>query len=234
MKKYLLENKYPGRGIMMGISPNGENVVIAYFITGRSANSKNRLFVSEGDDIRILPCDESKVKNPSLIIYSPLRQYKNYIIVTNGDQTDTIYEHLKSNSTFEEALRSRQYEPDEPNYTPRVSGIFDIKDLKYKLSILKKSILGGKKCARFFYEYEGVAGIGHLIHTYYFEEEDGSMYPFHGEPMFFLADNDIDNFANDLWDELDSDNRISLFVRYINIKTGEKETRIINRFKQSK
>lgn len=228
MKDYLLKSNYQGRGIMLGTTSDGENSVITYFIMGRSLNSRNRIFVEEGENIKILPYDESKVEDPSLIIYYPLRVYKDKIIVTNGDQTDTIYDHLKSGSSFEEALRTRRYEPDNPNYTPRISGILDLNTGNYKLSILKKSGETTENCDRFFYEYEKTKGVGHIIHTYSHEAND-RMYPFDIEPVAVKIDDDIDKFSKEIWSCLYSDNKISLMVKYINIKTKKSCTRIINK-----
>ena len=218
-------NKYPGRGIIIGTTPDGENAVIAYFIMGRSVNSRNRIFVEDGMGIKTKAFDESKMVDPSLIIYSPVRVLGDMTVVTNGDQTDTIYDFIKEGKTFEEALRTREFEPDEPNFTPRISGIVNLSDsFSYKLSILKYN---HGNCQRNFFEYEkGVNGVGHLIHTY---KTDGNPIPtFSGEPREIDLNNDFDEFTNDLWNSLDSENRVSLFVRYINLKTKETKTKIIN------
>ncbi len=221
----LCTNKYPGRGIIIGQTPDGENAVIAYFIMGRSVNSRNRIFVEDGQGIKTKAYDESKMVDPSLIIYSPVRVLGKQTVVTNGDQTDTIYDRLLGEGTFEEALRTREYEPDEPNFTPRISGIVDLNDgFSYKLSILKYN---HGNCQRNFFEYEkGVSGIGHLIHTY---KTDGNPIPTYcGEPREIELNNNFEEFTSDLWNSLDKENRVSLFVRYINLKTNETKTKIIN------
>ena len=221
----LSENKYPGRGIIIGQTPDGKNAVTAYFIMGRSQNSRNRIFVPDGEGIKTKALDESKMTDPSLIIYSPIRVLDNKLIVTNGDQTDTIYDYIKDGKTFEQALRTREYEPDEPNFTPRISGIADLcGGFSYKLSILKYN---NGSCQRNFFEYEkGISGIGHLIHTY---QTDGNPIPtFSGEPKTVATDNDLEKFTNELWESLDRENRVSLFVRYINLQSTKAETKIIN------
>ena len=221
----LCNNKYPGRGIIIGQTPDGENAVIAYFIMGRSQNSRNRIFVSDGEGIKTKALDETKMTDPSLIIYSPVRVLGDTLIVTNGDQTDTIYDYIKSGKTFEQALRTREYEPDEPNFTPRISGIAEFDGgFSYKLSILKYN---NGSCQRNFFEYEkGTSGIGHLIHTY---QTDGNPIPtFSGEPKEVSLDNDFEKFTNELWESLDNENRVSLFVRYINLQNKEIKTKIIN------
>lgn len=221
----LCTNKYPGRGIIIGETPDGENAVIAYFIMGRSVNSRNRIFEIDGEGIKTKAYDESKMVDPSLIIYSPVRVLGDKLVVTNGDQTDTVYDFLKDGKSFEEALRTREYEPDEPNFTPRISGMVDLSDgFSYKLSILKYN---NGNCQRNFYEYEnGVAGKGHLIHTY---KTDGNPIPtYEGEPREIELNNDFEKFTDDLWQSLDKDNRVSLFVRYINLKDKTSKTKIIN------
>lgn len=221
----LYNNKYPGRGIIIGETPDGENAVIAYFIMGRSVNSRNRVFVEDGEGIKTKAFDESKMSDPSLIIYSPVRVLGDVTVVTNGDQTDTVYDFLNSGKTFADALRTREYEPDEPNFTPRISGMVDLSEgFSYKLSILKYN---NGSCQRNFYEYEkGTAGIGHLIHTY---ETDGNPIPtFKGEPKAIELNNDFEAFTNELWESLDKDNKVSLFVRYINLKDKTTKTKIIN------
>ncbi|MBQ3038382.1 MAG: IMP cyclohydrolase [Clostridia bacterium] len=218
-------NKYPGRGIIIGETPDGENAVIAYFIMGRSVNSRNRVFVEKDGGIITKAYDESKMVDPSLIIYAPVRVLGDKTIVTNGDQTDTIYDFMKNGKTFADGLRTREYEPDEPNFTPRISGVVDLENgFSYKLSILKYN---NGNCQRNFYEYEdGVAGKGHLIHTY---KTDGNPIPtFEGEPREIELDNDFEQFTNDLWTSLDNENRVSLFVRYINLKDKSEKTKIIN------
>lgn len=221
----LCTNKYPGRGIIIGETPDGENAVIAYFIMGRSVNSRNRIFEIDGEGIKTKAYDESKMVDPSLIIYSPVRVLGDKLVVTNGDQTDTVYDFLKDGKSFEEALRTREYEPDEPNFTPRISGMVDLSNgFSYKLSILKYN---NGNCQRNFYEYEkGVAGKGHLIHTY---KTDGNPIPtYEGEPREIELNNDFEKFTDDLWQSLDKDNRVSLFVRYINLKDKTSKTKIIN------
>ncbi len=225
MIKELYQNSYPGRGIIIGKSPDGENAVIAYFIMGRSVNSRNRVFLEDGEGIKTKAFDESKMEDPSLIIYSPVRVLGDVTVVTNGDQTDTVYDFLKDGKTFEEALRTREFEPDAPNFTPRISGMVDLSnDFSYKLSILKYN---NGSCQRNFYEYEkATAGIGNLIHTY---ETDGNPIPtFKGEPKTVELNNDIESFTKELWESLDNDNKVSLFVRYINLKDKSTKTKIIN------
>lgn len=223
-------NTYPGRGILIGQSEDGKNAVIAYFIMGRSENSRNRIFETDGDGIKTKAYDESKLVDPSLIIYAPVRVWNEDTIVTNGDQTDTIYDFLKDGKTFEEALRTRTFEPDPPNFTPRISGIVSQKGgaFSYKLSILKSNLGREDSAQRFFYEYETpVAGEGHFIHTY---ECDGNPIPtFSGEPKCVGVKGDIDAFTQNLWDNLNTDNKVSLFVRYIPLAGGKTETRIVNK-----
>ena len=223
-------NAYPGRGILIGKSASGNQAVIAYFIMGRSENSRNRVFTQNGLDLRTEAFDESKLTDPSLIIYAPVRTLGNRTIVTNGDQTDTVYDCLKAGGTFEDALRTREFEPDAPNFTPRISGLAEISDgsLVYRLSILKSANGNGFSCERFFYEYaQPVNGEGRFIHTY---KCDGSPIPsFEGEPVPIALSGDIDSFTNLLWDSLDRDNKVSLFVRYISLNDGSEETRIINK-----
>lgn len=221
----LYQNSYPGRGIIIGETADGKNAVIAYFIMGRSVNSRNRVFIEDGQGIKTKAFDESKMSDPSLIIYSPVRILKDITVVTNGDQTDTVYDFLKEGKSFEEALRTREYEPDEPNYTPRISGIADLSDgFSYKLSILKYN---NGSCQRNFHEYEkATAGTGHLIHTY---KADGNPIPtFEGEPKTVKISGGIDGFAKELWESLDKDNRVSLFVRYVDLTDKSADTRIIN------
>lgn len=228
--KLVKGNPYPGRGIILGINPEGTKIVSAYFIMGRSANSRNRIFVKDGDDVVILPFDEDKVEDPSLIIYYPLRVYKDYIIVTNGDQTDTIRNHLDKQETFADALRTRSFEPDMPNFTPRISGIAWVSHDKipyYKMSILKSGDKEGTACFRYYYEYEGIPGLGHFIHTY---ETDGDPLPtFQGEPRRVEIPQDIDEFTEEIWNSLDENNKISLYVRYTDIETGKYEDSLINK-----
>lgn len=224
-------NEYVGRGIVIGKTEDESHAVLAYFIMGRSENSRNRIFVEEGSNVTIYPFDESKVSDPSLIIYSPIIVNEMSTIVTNGDQTTTIDEFLKSGKTFEQALNTRKFEPDAPNFTPRISGIIDREDgdFSYKLSILKSADAQGTACNRYTFDYESVAGLGHFIHTYVC---DGNPLPtFVGEPERVTIPNDIDEFYDDLWNNLDANNRISLYIRYIDLKTGQLENRIINKNK---
>lgn len=230
LEKDLAQNSYPGRGIAIGKTLDGKHAVIAYFIMGRSENSRNRIFEDYNNGIRTKAFDESKLTDPSLIIYAPVRVIGNDTIVTNGDQTDTIYEFIDEGGTFEEALRTRTFEPDCPNFTPRISGILSLKDndFSYKLSILKSNRGNENSALRFFYEYaEPVNGEGHFIHTY---ECDGDPIPsFKGEPKIFAVEGNIDTFTKMIWDSLNADNKVSLFTRYINLENGGIETRIINK-----
>ena len=231
IKKLLSENTYPGRGIIIGKSADGKYAVSAYFIMGRSENSRNRVFVAEGEDVRTKAYDPSKLKDPSLIIYYPVRKYENKLIVTNGDQTDTVYESLKDGGCFIKALRTREFEPDAPNFTPRISGMltFVNGDFTYKMSILKSADENGSACNRYFYEYEPVNGVAHFIHTYM---HDGNPIPtFEGEPERITINEDIEEFAKLLWENLNEDNKVSLFVRYTDISTGETKTVIENKNK---
>ena len=230
IEKELQNNSYPGRGIIIGKSPNGKYAVTAYFIMGRSENSRNRVFVTEGEGIRTEAFDPSKLSDPSLIIYAPVRVLGNKTIVTNGDQTDTIYELMDKQQTFEQALRTREFEPDAPNYTPRISGIMHVDqgNYSYAMSILKSNNGNGDSCNRYTFAYQQpVAGEGHFIHTY---QCDGDPLPsFEGEPKLVEIPDDMESFANMLWESLNEDNKVSLFVRYIEIETGKYETRIINK-----
>ncbi len=230
IKEELSAVSYPGRGIIIGMTPDGKNAVMAYFIMGRSENSRNRIFAEEGKGIRTEAFDPDKLEDPSLIIYSPVRVLDTTTIVTNGDQTDTIYDHLKEGKTFEEALYTREFEPDAPNYTPRISGIITKEDegFSYKLSILKSANGDPSSCERFIYGYKTpVAGKGHFIHTYM---RDGDPLPsFEGEPVELIIPEDIDEFTNNCWDSLNEDNKVSLFTRFIDIQTCEVQTRIINK-----
>lgn len=228
----LNSNTYPGRGIVIGKTKDGKKAVTAYFIMGRSNNSRNRVFVEEGEGIRTQAFDSSKLEDPSLIIYAPVRVLGNKIIVTNGDQTDTIYEGMDKQLTFEQSLRTREFEPDAPNYTPRISGIMHVENGKYNyaMSILKSNNGNPEACNRYTFAYENpVAGEGHFIHTYM---HDGNPLPsFEGEPKLVEINGDIDEFTNMVWTNLNEDNKVSLFVRFIDIETGEYETRIVNKNK---
>lgn len=221
MFKYLSKLEYPGRGIILGKSDDGKNAVFAYFIMGRSVNSRNRIFDVHGDDIRTKAFDESLLNDPSLIIYSPVKVFGNNVIVTNGDQTDTIYEYLKTGKSFEDALYTRTFEPDAPNFTPRISGLIELKDrLKLKFSILKSDEGDENRTLRFFYNYDNPKpGEGFLIHTY--KENSDPLKSFEGEPKKIQISGGIDEFSEKLWNSLDSENKISLAVRYINLETGE-------------
>lgn len=226
----LKENAYPGRGIVIGRSKDGKKAVTAYFIMGRSENSRNRVFVEEGEGIRTQAFDPAKLEDPSLIIYAPVRVLGDETIVTNGDQTDTVYEGREKGLTFEESLRSREFEPDGPNYTPRISGLMKIKDgtFHYAMSILKSNNGNPESCSRYTFAYENaVAGEGRFIHTY---KCDGNPLPsFEGEPKLVSIPDDMEAFAAMLWDSLNEENKVSLFVRYINIADGTYETKIINK-----
>ena len=228
----LKNNAYPGRGIVIGKSEDGKSAVTAYFIMGRSVNSRNRVFVEDGEGIRTEAFDPSKLEDPHLIIYAPVRVLGNKTIVTNGDQTDTIYDLMNQQMTFEQSLRCREYEDDAPNYTPRISGIIkrEAGNFNYAMSILKSDDGNPDSCQRFTFSYTNpVAGEGHFIHTYM---GDGSPLPsFKGEPKKVGIPNDIDEFTNGLWTNLNEDNKVSLFVRYINAETGETDTRIVNKNK---
>ena len=223
-------NAYPGRGIIIGRSRDGKSAVTAYFIMGRSANSRNRVFVTEGEGIRTQAFDPSKLEDPSLIIYAPVRVLNDSTIVTNGDQTDTVYDNMKDGKTFEESLRCRKYEPDGPNFTPRISGIINIKDGRYDyaMSILKSDNGDPDCCNRYTFTYDNPkAGEGRFIHTYM---QDGNPLPsFEGEPEWIDIEGDIDEFTSMLWDNLNEENKVSLFVRFIDIATKETETRIVNK-----
>ncbi len=230
LSEELKNNAYPGRGIVIGRSVDGTKAVAAYFIMGRSENSRNRVFVEEGDGIRTQAFDPSKLTDPSLIIYAPVRVLGNKTIVTNGDQTDTIYEGMDRQLTFEQSLRSREFEPDAPNYTPRISGIMHIENGSYNfaMSILKSDSGCSDSCLRYTHAYENpLAGEGRFIHTYM---HDGNPLPsFEGEPKLVEIPDDMEAFASMLWESLNPDNKVSLFVRYIDIATGEKQTKIINK-----
>lgn len=230
IEKELQGNSYPGRGIIIGRSEDGKKAVCAYFIMGRSSNSRNRIFAEEGEGIRTQAFDESKLEDPSLIIYAPVRILGNKTIVTNGDQTDTIYEGMDSQMTFEQSLRSREFEPDGPNYTPRISGIMHIENgsYNYAMSILKSNNGSPDSCNRYTFAYENpAAGEGHFIHTY---RCDGNPLPsFEGEPKLIGIMDDMEAFTDMLWSSLNEENKVSLFVRYIDIATGTYETKIVNK-----
>ena len=232
LENELRENAYPGRGIVIGKSEDGTKAVTAYFIMGRSENSRNRVFVEEGEGIRTQAFDPSKLTDPSLIIYAPVRVIGNKTIVTNGGQTDTVYEGMEKGISFEQSLRTREFEPDGPNYTPRISGIMQVENgiYHYAMSILKSNNGNPESCCRYTFTYENpVNGEGHFIHTYM---HDGNPLPsFEGEPKLVGVPNDIDAFTKDVWESLNEDNKVSLFVRYIDIATGEYETRIVNKNK---
>ena len=230
IEQELRGNSYPGRGIIIGRSADGKKAVTAYFILGRSENSRNRVFVEDGAGIRTQAFDPSKLTDPSLIIYAPVRVLGNKTIVTNGDQTDTIYELMDKQQTFEQALRTREFEPDAPNYTPRISGILHVEagHYNYALSILKSNQGDPSSCLRFTFAYNNAKpGEGHFIHTY---QGDGNPLPsFEGEPKPVAIPNDLDAFTSLLWDSLNEDNKVSLFVRFIDIETGAYESRIVNK-----
>ncbi len=232
LEKELKNNSYPGRGIILGRSANGTKAVAAYFIMGRSENSRNRIFVTEGEGIRTEAFDPSRLTDPSLIIYAPVRVLGNKTIVTNGDQTDTIYEGMDRQLTFEQALRSREFEPDAPNYTPRISGIMHIEQgsYSYAMSILKSDNGRPDNCLRYTFAYKNpIAGEGRFIHTYM---GDGNPLPsFEGEPKLVSIPDDMEEFTQLLWNSLNEDNKVSLFVRYIDIAAGTYETAIINKNK---
>lgn len=232
IKKLLSENDYPGRGIIIGRSADSKKTVIAYFIMGRSVNSRNRIFEETDDGIRTKAFDPSKLSDPHLIIYSPVRVMGNKTIVTNGDQTDTIYELMDKQQTFEQSLRTREYEDDAPNYTPRISGIVhaDRGIMNYAISIIKSADGNPESIERFTYSYNSpIAGIGHFIHTYM---GDGSPLPsFEGEPEKIEISGDIDEFTDSIWNSLNEDNKVSLFTRFIDIETGEYVSRIVNKNK---
>ena len=220
-------NTYPGRGIVLGVTPDGKTAVAAYFIMGRSVNSRNRIFSLEPDGIRTEAHDPSKMVDPSLIIYHPVREIGQGLIVTNGDQTDTIWEYLAKGESWEAALRTRKFEHDGPNWTPRISGLQSA-DGSYKMSILKAADPEGTACTRFFWEYPAIAGLGHFLHTYVC---DGNpvIPTFQGEPERVSIPADIDAFTEELWNNLNEDNKISLFVRYTDLETHQFQQRLINK-----
>ena len=229
LKKLLSENTYPGRGIVIGKSQDGKNAMIAYFIMGRSENSRNRIFEEFDGGMRTKAFDESKLVDPSLIIYNPFRKKGSVDVITNGDQTDTIYDFVSRGEDFSLALTTREFEPDAPNLTPRISGMltFDKGNFGYKMSILKSLDAEGSDCARYTFDYPSKAGLGHFIHTYV---TDGNPIPtFQGEPERVEIPNDIDAFTNDIWENLDENNKISLYVRYVDLASGQSEDRLINK-----
>lgn len=229
MKERLEGNTYPGRGIVVGKSADGTKACAAYFIMGRSANSRNRVFTLKNGEVFTEPFDASKVEDPSLIIYAAVRQYENNLIVTNGNQTDTIYEGLAAGKSFSQALTAREFEPDAPNLTPRISGMltFDQGDFTYEMSILKSADAEGTGCNRFTYAYVPMNGVGHFLHTYVC---DGNPIPtFQGEPERVAIPNDMESFAREIWESLDENNKISLYVRYVDLATGKVEEKLINK-----
>lgn len=222
-------NTYPGRGIVIGKSEDGKKAVIAYFIMGRSQNSRNRVFVVHDGDLFTEPYDESKVEDPSLIIYAAVRSYQNHLVVTNGNQTDTVVEGLKNGETFTKALESRCFEPDAPNFTPRISGMltFENGDFSYQMSILKSADAAGTACNRYTYHYAPLNGLGHFLHTYVC---DGNPIPtFQGEPERMAVCDSIDEMTERLWNALNENNKISLYVRYVDLATGRAESRLVNK-----
>lgn len=232
LEQELKANSYPGRGIILGRSEDGSKAAAAYFIMGRSTNSRNRVFVKDGEGIRTQAFDPSKLTDPSLIIYAPVKVLGNKTIVTNGDQTDTIYTSMDTQLTFEQSLRCREFEPDGPNYTPRISGIMHIENgnYNYAMSILKSSNGNPNACNRFTFAYENpLAGEGHFIHTYM---HDGNPLPsFEGEPKLVGIPGELRAFTNMVWDSLNEENKVSLFVRFIDITSGKYETKIVNKNK---
>lgn len=224
----LKDNEYAGRGIVIGTSPDRKNAVCAYFIMGRSENSRNRVFVKEGETLKTEPFDVSKVSDPSLIIYNAVRKTEKSLIVTNGDQTDTVYNLMSGGKSFKESLETREFEPDAPNFTPRISGILYFENgFNYEMSILKSIDENGSECCRYTYSYPSVAGLGHFIHTY---NCNGDPLPtFTGEPHRISIKNNIEEFANEIWESLNVENKISLYVRYTDIETGKYTDKIINK-----
>ena len=224
----LKDNEYAGRGIVIGTSPDRKNAVCAYFIMGRSENSRNRVFVKISETLKTEPFDVSKVSDPSLIIYNAVRKTENSLIVTNGDQTDTVYNLMSDGKSFKESLETREFEPDAPNFTPRISGILYFENgFNYEMSILKSIDENGSDCCRYTYSYPSVAGLGHFIHTY---NCNGDPLPtFTGEPHRISIKNNIEEFANEIWESLNADNKISLYVRYTDIETGKYTDKIINK-----
>jgi IMP cyclohydrolase len=231
ISELIKDNSYVGRGIVIGKTPDGKKAVSAYFIMGRSANSRNRIFTEKDGAVYTEPFDASKVEDPSLIIYAAIRVLDNKLIVTNGDQTDTIYDGVKAGKSFSDSLTVREFEPDAPNLTPRISGMLTFKDndFSYEMSILKSADAEGTACNRYTFSYPSLNGLAHFIHTYVC---DGNPIPtFQGEPERVATNNDIDEFTNSLWNALDKENKISLYVRYTDLETGKEENRLINKNK---
>ena len=229
MKDRIDGNPYVGRGIVIGKSSDSKKAATAYFIMGRSANSRNRVFTVKNGEVFTEPFDASKVEDPSLIIYAALRKFENKLIVTNGDQTDTVYDGIVTGKSFSESLESREFEPDAPNFTPRISGMltFGENDFKYEISILKSLDENGSDCARYTFSYPSKAGLGHFIHTYV---TDGNPIPtFQGEPERVAIPDSIDEFADEIWNYLDENNKISLYVRYTDLTEGSYEEKLINK-----
>ena len=228
-EELLKDNTYPGRGIVIGKTPDGTRAMTAYFIMGRSENSRNRIFTEKDGEVFTEPFDESKVQDPSLIIYAAVRSYQNHLVVTNGNQTDTVIEGLKKGETFTKALESRCFEPDAPNFTPRISGMltFENGDFSYQMSILKSADAAGTACNRYTYHYAPLNGLGHFLHTYVC---DGNPIPtFQGEPERMTVCDSIDEMTERLWNALNENNKISLYVRYVDLATGRAESRLVNK-----
>ena len=228
-EELLRDNTYPGRGIVIGKTPDGTRAMTAYFIMGRSENSRNRIFTEKDGEVFTEPFDESKVQDPSLIIYAAVRSYQNHLVVTNGNQTDTVVEGLKNGETFTKALESRCFEPDAPNFTPRISGMltFENGDFSYQMSILKSADAAGTACNRYTYHYAPLNGLGHFLHTYVC---DGNPIPtFQGEPERMAVCDSIDEMTERLWNALNENNKISLYVRYVDLATGRAESRLVNK-----
>ena len=229
LPQLIRDNTYVGRGIVIGKTQDGTRALVAYFIMGRSANSRNRVFTLEDGVLYTRPFDESKVQDPSLIIYAALRERGNHLIVTNGNQTDTVYEGLRKGLSFAESLSSREFEPDAPNFTPRISGMltFGKGNFTYQMNILKSADAEGSACSRFTFDYPALPGVGHFLHTYVC---DGNPIPtFQGEPERVEIGNDIGEFTDSLWEALNADNKISLYVRTVDLSTGKTEEKLINK-----
>lgn len=229
MGELIKDNSYVGRGIVIGKTADAKKAAVAYFIMGRSENSRNRVFREERNDVVIYPFDDSKVEDPSLIIYAPIRAVDNYLVVTNGDQTETIYDYVVDGAGFADALESREFEPDTPNFTPRISGMitFEDKDFTYEMSILKSIDEEGSGCVRYHWEFPSKAGLGHFIHTY---EQDGNPLPtFQGEPRRVKIPDSAEELISDIWANLNEENKISVYVRYIDLETGESVNKMINK-----